>query len=81
MTTYERVDERGNVIETVTPLDGDHEDTRLGCAVLDGTGEWRIAGTEQPADDDPTDPPAQEPPAQPTAPRTRQAKAKDEPKE
>lgn len=46
---YERVDERGEVVERVQPLAGDFEDTRLGVAVLDGTGGWRLADAE-PAD-------------------------------
>lgn len=41
-TVYERVvDDR--VVERVQPVPGDFEDTRLGVAVLDGTGGWRIA--------------------------------------
>ena len=49
MTTYEKVVD-GHVVERVTPVEGDHEDTRLGCVVLDGVDGWRVQGTEpQPA--------------------------------
>lgn len=43
MPTYERVGDDGQVVERVTPIPGDHEDTRLGCAVIDGKGGWRVA--------------------------------------
>jgi len=46
VTTYERVDEHGRMVERVTPAPGDLEDIRLGCAVLDGTGGWRVQGAE-----------------------------------
>lgn len=56
-TIYERLDEAGNVVERVQPVDGDYEDTRLGLAVLDGLSGWRLA------EDAPAPEPA--PPAEP----------------
>jgi hypothetical protein len=44
VTTYERVVD-GEVVERVTPLDGSHEDTRIGCLVLEGGSDWRVEGT------------------------------------
>ncbi|MEO6081924.1 MAG: hypothetical protein ABIQ18_02330 [Umezawaea sp.] len=43
MSTYEYVVD-GQVVERVSPIDGDHEDTRLGCAALDRAEDadgWR----------------------------------------
>jgi len=56
LTTYERVVD-GRVVERVTPVFGDHEDTRLGVAALDrkqGEDGWRVQGVEDvvPADPD-----------------------------
>ncbi len=48
MTTYERVVD-GEVVERVTPIDGSHEDTRLGVLVLEGSSEWRVEGAQLPA--------------------------------
>lgn len=48
LTTYERVVD-GRVVEVVTPVFGDHEDTRLGCAALDrkpGEDGWRVEGVD-----------------------------------
>jgi hypothetical protein len=45
VTTYERVID-GEVVERVTPIDGSHEDTRLGVLVLDGGSEWRVEGAQ-----------------------------------
>lgn len=42
-TVYERVDDRGQVVERVQPVPDDYEDTRLGVAVIEGKGGWRIA--------------------------------------
>ncbi len=80
MTTYERV-VGGRVVERVTPVLGDHEDTRLGCAALDraaGADGWRVQGVDDvvPTDPDETgtedqgeaDPPADAKPPKPTAP-------------
>lgn len=53
MPVYERVDEHGQVMERVAPLAGDFEDTRLGLAVLDGAGGWRLADAEPPDKPDP----------------------------
>lgn len=43
MATYERVNERGQVVERVYAPDGTFEDTRLGVAALEGTG-WAVVG-------------------------------------
>jgi len=54
--TYEKV-VAGQVVERVTTIDGDDEDTRLGCLALDrepGADGWRLAGHVDP---DPTPPP------------------------
>lgn len=69
MTTYEKVVD-GRVVERVTPVDGDHEDTRLGCAVLDGVDGWRIAGTET-VDEQPAELPQTAKP-KPTAPKPKE---------
>lgn len=42
MPTYERVLD-GRVVERVTPIEGDFEDTRLGLLVMEDGSEWRIA--------------------------------------
>lgn len=47
MPTYEKVVD-GRVVERVTPVDGDHEDTRLGCAAIDGTDGWRVVEFAEP---------------------------------
>lgn len=52
MTVYEKLDERGVVVERVQPVVGDYTDTLLGCLVLDGDSHWRIA--VEPVDDDQT---------------------------
>jgi hypothetical protein len=43
MPVYERLNAAGDVVERVITSDGSHEDTRLGCLVLDGVGGWRVA--------------------------------------
>lgn len=56
MTTYERVVD-GRVVERVTPVFGDHEDTRLGCAALDrkpGEDGWRVQGVDDVAPAEPS---------------------------
>ena len=63
MTTYERV-VNGEVVERVTPIDGSHEDTRIGVLVLEGGSEWRVVGQEptpEPAEPSPTPETAVEP--------------------
>jgi hypothetical protein len=64
VTTYERVVD-GEVVERVTPIDGSHEDTRIGVLVLEGSSEWRLAAGEPPtaAEEQQTDPPAPPAPA------------------
>lgn len=50
MPTYQRI-EGGRVVETVTPVAGDHEDTRLGVAALDrphGADGWRDVAHPEP---------------------------------
>ncbi|WP_367128323.1 hypothetical protein [Saccharothrix sp. HUAS TT1] len=64
MTTYERVNDQGRVVERVTPVPGDHEDTRLGVAVLESAGGWRVQGGEvEQADPHGEDPPPADPPS------------------
>jgi hypothetical protein len=46
MSTYERVVD-GRVVERVTPIEGDFEDTRLGLLAMEDGSEWRIAAVEQ----------------------------------
>lgn len=43
MPVYERVVD-GEVAERVQTVDGSHEDTRLGVAVLEQKGGWRLEG-------------------------------------
>jgi hypothetical protein len=45
MPRYEQVTD-GEVTERVSVTDGSFEDTRLGLAVLEGTGGWRLAEDE-----------------------------------
>lgn len=47
MPTYERVLD-GRVVERVTPIEGDFEDTRLGLLAMEDGGEWRAATGESP---------------------------------
>lgn len=49
MTIYEKVDDRGNIVERVQPVPGDFTDTLLGCLVLEGDLAWRIAPVDRPA--------------------------------
>jgi hypothetical protein len=64
VTTYERV-VNDEVVERVTPIDGSHEDTRIGVLVLEGGSEWRVVGQEptpaEPAKLSPTPETAAEP--------------------
>lgn len=76
MPTYEKV-VNGRVVERVTPVDGDHEDTRLGCAAIDGADGWRVVEfVEPPAVDEL--PPAE--PPQDTTPKPRPTPPKPKPK-
>lgn len=43
MPVYERLVD-GEVAERVQTVDGSHEDTRLGVAVLEQKGGWRLEG-------------------------------------
>lgn len=43
MPTYERLDDAGDVVERIGAPTGSFEDTRLGVAVLEGRGGWRLA--------------------------------------
>jgi hypothetical protein len=58
MPTYERVLD-GTVVERVTPIEGDYEDTRLGLLTLEDGSEWRITAADDtaPSTPDSTDPP------------------------
>jgi hypothetical protein len=64
VTTYERV-VNGEVVERVTPIDGSHEDTRIGVLVLEGNSEWRLAGSTQPNESSENSAPAQDDDAPP----------------
>lgn len=58
MSTYERVLD-GKVVERVTPIEGDFEDTRLGLLAMEDGSAWRITAADDitPSTPDSTDPP------------------------
>jgi hypothetical protein len=55
MPTYERILD-GEVVERVTPIEGDYEDTRLGLLAMEDGGEWRIAATARTSPASPSTP-------------------------
>lgn len=70
-TVYERLDDAGTVVERVQPNPGSYEDTRLGCAALEGAGGWRVADPPVSAPAAEPGPPAEEPEDPPAPKRTR----------
>lgn len=55
MPTYERVLD-GRVVERVTPIEGDFEDTRLGLLAMEDGSKWRIAATGETSPASPSTP-------------------------
>ena len=46
MPTYERVDEHGEIVERMNLIEGSYEHTRIGLAVLENRGGWRLPPTD-----------------------------------